>query len=75
MAKYTLADCLKMGIKSLSLPELKELEQILSSELSKVRYGIMNDSVTDYEPQELEELISSKLLAVQNRRTALNIRS
>ena len=68
------ADLIKVDTYSLSVNELKGLERELTGELSRVRNGIINDSFAGYEPKDLEEKLSSKLLKVQNTITAKRIR-
>jgi len=59
---------------NLSVIELKELEQTLSKEISKVRNGIIDDDFAGYEQEELLELLLEQRLAVQNHITAKSIR-
>lgn len=68
------ADIIRINPNLLSVSELKEVELLLTNELSNVRNGIINDSFAGYELKDLEEKLSSKLLKVQNTITAKRIR-
>ncbi len=62
------------NVTSLSVTELEELEKTLSTQLIKVRNGIIDDSYKGISCSEVENLISSKLLTVRNQITAKKIR-
>lgn len=66
---------LETDTEKLSVKELYELEQTLSTELLKVQNGIINDSFAGYEPKKLEQKLCDKVLQVQNLITAKSLRT
>ena len=62
------------NVTSLSVTELEELEKTLSTQLIKVRNGIIDDSYKGNSCSEVEDLISNQLLSVHNQLTAKKIR-
>ena len=62
------------NVTSLSVTELEELEKTLSTQLIKVRNGIIDDSFKGTSCLEVEDLISNRLLSVRNQITAKKIR-
>jgi len=59
----------------MSIDDLKILEHKVARELSKVRNGIIDESFSSYEPEEIEKLLVAKHLEIQNTITAKKLRS
>ena len=62
------------SVTSLSVTELEELEKTLSTQLIKVRNGIIDDSYKGISCSEVENLLSNQLRIVHNQITAKKIR-
>ena len=62
------------NVTSLSVTELEELEKTLSTQLIRVRHGIMDESFKGHNHKEAENIISEKLNLVKNQITAKKIR-